>query len=75
MTGDCSGCPPLTFGSRCEDCVSNAYRNDDDDCMVYSVLCLAIFWNLPMLANAIMGTSFITMAKVIITLLYFILAM
>lgn len=37
-TGECSGCPPLTFGNSCENCVLNTYRDEDGNCMVFTII-------------------------------------
>lgn len=37
VTGECSDCSPLTFGSHCESCVPNAYRDEAGNCTVIAI--------------------------------------
>ena len=34
VTGECSSCPPLNFGTSCESCILNTYRDENNNCLV-----------------------------------------
>ncbi len=54
VTGECSGCLPLTLGTSCENCIPNTYRDENSNCTVvvsdYSNYCYVFFCSSPVCA-------------------------